>query len=305
MIPLLIAAVLAASPAGQNPYLDPALQLYNNLEFQEALKILDKAQTWAGNTPEQDVRAALLEGVICAQLGKTERAMSAFKRALALDPGAKLYFAAPPKVVALFRKSKKELGAQETEVTVAPLGGDRPPVKPPEPRPAEVKVEPKPVDPPAEKPPVKVAAVTAPVGHDTSGDVAVQPELGSATPATIFGGVGGLVDVLGRSVGVEVHAGYSFPGLELSGRLRIGPTIGLGAVAAYGLDLGSLTLALGLRGDYYVQASSFGAGPLVTAHVPLNDHLGLFAGASFELFGTRAPFHSAAAVLAGGLEFRL
>src|SRR5687768_10329200 len=60
----LIVAVAAAAP---NPYLEPTLKLYQSLEFEEALRTVDRALGWQ-NTPEEEVSAALLEGIVTAQL---------------------------------------------------------------------------------------------------------------------------------------------------------------------------------------------------------------------------------------------
>src|SRR5207244_13123073 len=70
----------------RNPYIEPASRLYQGLEFQEALRTIEKGLRWPSNTPEEEIRAAILEGLITAQLGHAERALGAFKRALAMDP---------------------------------------------------------------------------------------------------------------------------------------------------------------------------------------------------------------------------
>src|SRR5262245_40390764 len=106
---LALRATSAAAASEPNPYLDPALRLYRAFEFEEALKTLDRALTWT-NTPQEEVQAALLEGIFAAQLNKTARALRAFKRALALEPQAALPITVSPKIATLFERARKELG---------------------------------------------------------------------------------------------------------------------------------------------------------------------------------------------------
>jgi hypothetical protein len=143
-------AVAQQKAASANPFLAAAERLYRNFEFAEALKAADKAATWQGNTPADEVRATLMQAIINAQLGRTEKALAAFKRALAVDADATLPFRVSPKIAQLYERARRETpapakGAQPvaaTEVTPPPLPPPPPPavVEPAEPAPAVVPV---------------------------------------------------------------------------------------------------------------------------------------------------------------------
>jgi hypothetical protein len=94
----------------ENPYLGAAERLYRNLEFEAALQTIQRAAAWPSSSPAEDVRIALFEGLIRAELGQDELATRAFKRALALDPLARLPASPSPKVRALFEKAAADLG---------------------------------------------------------------------------------------------------------------------------------------------------------------------------------------------------
>lgn len=106
----LVSLVMAADPAPQNPYLDATERLYLNLELEDAQRMLQKASSWPGNTPKDDVRVALFEGIIHAELGTRDGAVSAFRRGLAIDPAAVLPVKVAPKIVSLFDEAKRGLG---------------------------------------------------------------------------------------------------------------------------------------------------------------------------------------------------
>lgn len=95
----------AASAEEVNPYIPKAEQLFDNLKYRQALKMLEKAAKWPANTPEQNVSIALLEGVLHCEIGiieqnaeETQRCKEAFGRALAIDPKAQLSFPVSPKI---------------------------------------------------------------------------------------------------------------------------------------------------------------------------------------------------------------
>jgi hypothetical protein len=320
----IVVTVAAAGP--QNPYLDPALQLYQNLEFQEALRVIDKAIAWPGNTPEQDVRAGLLEGVVCAQLGKTDRALGAFKRALAIDPGARLYFDVSPKIAQLLSRARKELGSADPGFAAAPLAtlpqspkpdASAPVVEgPPPPLPAPAPAQRTEREAPSESPSrggdrPESAQPTSPVRvtPDLAGDLSApssreSAEVDGAAGAGFMAGGAGTLDVLGRSVGVEIQGGYFLPSFDLSLRVRIGSIVGLGACVAYRAPLGPISLSAGLRADGYPQAGAMGGGPVVSLSAPLNGAMGLVAGASLEFFRSAPPFRTAAVVAFAGIDYR-
>lgn len=327
----IVVTVAAAGP--QNPYLDPALQLYQNLEFQEALRVIDKAIAWPGNTPEQDVRAGLLEGVVCAQLGKTDRALGAFKRALAIDPGARLYFDISPKIAQLLSRARKELGSADPGFAAAPLStlpqGQKPAASAPVPEgsaplPAPPTAQRTERQAPSEDPPragdrPEPAQPTAPVGvipvpADLSTPSSREPSpvagneaasLSSRAAEGLMAGGVGMVDMLGQSVGVELQGGYFLPSFDLSLRVRIGSVVGIGACAAYRVLTGPISFSAGLRADGYPQVGVMGGGPIVSSSASLTRSISLVAGASLEVFRAAPPFRTTAVVAFAGLDYRL
>ncbi len=116
-----IGAVLTLSmPArAQSPevkkYLNAAVTLYENLEYEKALKQIQRAKTKSTGASD-DARIALYEGIVFADMGKEEMALNAFKTGLSLEPEAKLPLEVSPKVEKVFRKAsdnvKKLLGPQ-------------------------------------------------------------------------------------------------------------------------------------------------------------------------------------------------
>jgi hypothetical protein len=124
-----------SSQSSPNPYLDAAERLYRDFEFGEAMRTIEKAVAWPGNSKAEDVRAGILEGIITAQLGKTEKALAAFKRALALDPDAAMPFRVSPKIEELFRRARKEMPPPPPKPAVAPesITSEPAPLPPPPP----------------------------------------------------------------------------------------------------------------------------------------------------------------------------
>lgn len=125
----LLTILLAADATPTNPYLDATQRLYLNLEYEEAQRMLEQAFARPGNTLQDDVRAAILEGLIHAELGRTN-VVGAFKRALALDPHSSLPVKVSPKIEEFFEQAKKELGLAKkraadppSQVSPAPVEG--------------------------------------------------------------------------------------------------------------------------------------------------------------------------------------
>ena len=120
---LLLGALLLALPAAgaeavsQNPYLSAAEKLFDSLEYEEAELTLNKALTFSGNTPKDDVRIALLFGMLYAETGRPDLATRSFKRALAIDRSAQLPMVSS-KVRALFDQARNELGISAEEPPV-------------------------------------------------------------------------------------------------------------------------------------------------------------------------------------------
>ncbi len=70
-------------------YLSSTLSLYEDLEYERALKQLERARKAAVGV-EQDMLLSMYEGAILADMGRWEEARAAFRTALSLDPEAKL-----------------------------------------------------------------------------------------------------------------------------------------------------------------------------------------------------------------------
>jgi tetratricopeptide (TPR) repeat protein len=105
-----IAVVLAALPSfaltkDVKKYLQAAATLYENLEYEKALKQIDRARGKA-NGAEDDTQISLYEGIVLSDMGKEEKALTAFKTGLSLDPEVKLPLEVSPKVEAVFEKAR-------------------------------------------------------------------------------------------------------------------------------------------------------------------------------------------------------
>ncbi|MFZ5470890.1 MAG: hypothetical protein ACOZIN_15800 [Myxococcota bacterium] len=89
-------------------YLRAAATLYENLEYEKALKQIERARAKSAGS-EDDTAIALYEGILFSDLGKEERALTAFKTGLSLDPEAKLPLEVSPKVEAVFEKARQNV----------------------------------------------------------------------------------------------------------------------------------------------------------------------------------------------------
>jgi len=105
----LIGCLLAGPAFGQSNevkrFLNAAITLYENLEYEKALKQLQKARG-KSNGSDDEMKISLLEGVVLADLGKEERALTAFKTAFGLDLEAKLPVEVSPKVGVIAEKAR-------------------------------------------------------------------------------------------------------------------------------------------------------------------------------------------------------
>lgn len=109
---------MEAEAAAANPHLQTALKRYDDLEYEEALSALAKARQWPGSTLEEQVYIELLEGVLSFELNQPERGRSAFQRALALNPEARLPLRVSPKVVRQLEEARDERQALQTAAPV-------------------------------------------------------------------------------------------------------------------------------------------------------------------------------------------
>jgi tetratricopeptide (TPR) repeat protein len=97
-----------------NPHYQTALRFYAAFEYEEALRALEKGAHLPSNTREDDVSIALLEGVLAFELQQSNRGESAFRRALKMDPGAKLTLNVSPKIAAELEEVRKGLSVLPT-----------------------------------------------------------------------------------------------------------------------------------------------------------------------------------------------
>lgn len=106
---IVVVALAAFSARAQSPevkkYLNAAITLYENLEYEKALKQLKKARPKADG-PDDETRIALLEGCVLADMGKEEQALTAFKTGFGLNLEAKLPVEVSPKVQAIAEKAR-------------------------------------------------------------------------------------------------------------------------------------------------------------------------------------------------------
>jgi hypothetical protein len=115
-------------------YLNSAKALFENLEYEKALKQIERAKSKASGA-EDDAMVALYEGIVSAEMGKDERAVTAFKTGLSLDINAKLPLEVSPKVERIFesaRENVKKMLGDAANVQEPPPVETPPPEKKPE-----------------------------------------------------------------------------------------------------------------------------------------------------------------------------
>ena len=118
---LTAAVIVAVSTAAQaqstevKKYLNAAVTLYENLDYEKAIKQIQRAKTKSTGAID-DSAIALYEGIVYADMGKDEQALDAFKTGLSLEPEAKLPLEVSPKVEKVFLRARanvnKLLGPQ-------------------------------------------------------------------------------------------------------------------------------------------------------------------------------------------------
>ncbi len=102
---ILLTTPAFAQNAEVKKYLNTAITLYENLEYEKALKQLKNAKGRA-NGPDDEAKIALLEGVVLADMGREEKALTAFKTAFSVELEAKLPVEVSPKVQAVAEKAR-------------------------------------------------------------------------------------------------------------------------------------------------------------------------------------------------------
>lgn len=102
---ILVTTPAFAQSAEVKKYLNTAITLYENLEYEKALKQLKSASAKAKG-PDDEAKIALLEGVVLADMGREEKALTAFKTAFSVELEAKLPVEVSPKVQAVAEKAR-------------------------------------------------------------------------------------------------------------------------------------------------------------------------------------------------------
>lgn len=105
LLVILMTSPAFAQSAEVTKYLNTAITLYENLEYEKALKQLKNARKKASG-PDDEAKVSLLEGVVLADMGREEKALTAFKTAFAVDLEAKLPVEVSPKVAAVAEKAR-------------------------------------------------------------------------------------------------------------------------------------------------------------------------------------------------------
>lgn len=105
LVVALASLTAAAQDAQVKKYFNAAVTLYENLEYEKALKQLGKAKAKA-NTPDDEAKVSLLEGVVLADMGREDKALAAFKAGFSVDLEAKLPVEVGPKVQAVAEKAR-------------------------------------------------------------------------------------------------------------------------------------------------------------------------------------------------------
>ncbi len=106
-------------------YFIAATRLYEKLEYERALEQLARAKELARGE-EEDVRVALYEGIILADLGRRDEAKAAMRTALYLQPDAKLPVKVSPKVERDFEDLRREVWRELTAAQEKPGTGQQP-----------------------------------------------------------------------------------------------------------------------------------------------------------------------------------
>jgi tetratricopeptide (TPR) repeat protein len=101
----LLAPAALAQSAEVKKYVNTAITLYENLEYEKALKQLKLARAKSTGA-DDDARVSLLEGIVLADMGREEKALTAFKTGFSVDVEAKLPLEVSPKVQAVAEKAR-------------------------------------------------------------------------------------------------------------------------------------------------------------------------------------------------------
>ena len=105
LLVILMTTPAFAQSAEVKKYLNTAITLYENLEYEKALKQLKNARQKASG-PDDEAKVSLLEAIVLADMGREEKALTAFKTAFSVDLEAKLPVEVSPKVQAVADKAR-------------------------------------------------------------------------------------------------------------------------------------------------------------------------------------------------------
>ena len=105
LLVILMTTPAFAQSAEVKKYLNTAITLYENLEYEKALKQLKNAKAKASG-PDDEAKVSLLEAIVLADMGREEKALTAFKTAFSVDLEAKLPVEVSPKVQAVADKAR-------------------------------------------------------------------------------------------------------------------------------------------------------------------------------------------------------
>ncbi len=105
LLVILLTAPAFAQNAEVKKYMNTAITLYENLEYEKALKQLKNARGKASG-PDDEAKISLLEGIVLADMGREEKALNLFKTAFSVELEAKLPVEVSPKVQAIAEKAR-------------------------------------------------------------------------------------------------------------------------------------------------------------------------------------------------------
>ncbi|RKH00948.1 tetratricopeptide repeat protein, partial [Corallococcus sp. CA053C] len=123
---VLLASTVVIPSGGQaqearkvQPYLNEALRLYNELDYEQALEQLAQGRSVSEGAAD-DVSLSLYEGLILAELGRTEASTAAFTAALTLHPEAALPVLVSPKVQQRLEEVRQQVKQQHAQTASPP-----------------------------------------------------------------------------------------------------------------------------------------------------------------------------------------
>ncbi len=112
LVPLFVGALAFPAFADKSDevtkFLNASITLYENLEYTKALAQIAKAKAKAQG-PDDEARCSVLEGIVLADMGKDDKATTAFKAAFGINPDLKLPVEVAPKIATLAEKARENV----------------------------------------------------------------------------------------------------------------------------------------------------------------------------------------------------